>query len=107
MSRPLTDTALRDLDKHGFAVLKNMIPTDRAAQFADKILAIPNPDEPLKGYRIVRELLNVDKEFGERMVHPALHEILHHLIGGRTEGVKMHLPGPQQTVYAYRLLMGS
>ncbi len=88
MSRPLIDTAFRNLDEHGFAVMENMIPADRAAQFAEKILAIPNPDEPLKGYRIVRELLNVDKEFGELMVHPALHEILHYLIGGRTEGAK-------------------
>ena len=41
MSRPLIDTALRDLDKHGFAVLENMIPTDRAAQFADKFWPFP------------------------------------------------------------------
>jgi len=88
MSRPLIDTALHDLDEHGFAFMENMIPADRAAQFVEKILTIPNPDEPLEGYRIVRELLNVDKKFGELMVHPALHEILHHLIGGRTEGAK-------------------
>ena len=85
MPSPIVDTALRDLNNHGFAVLENMIPADRAAQFAEKIQAIPDPFEPMQGYFIVRELLNVDKDFADLVVHPELLEIVQHLIGGRNQ----------------------
>jgi len=96
MSTELIQKAIQSIEEQGYAVLERLIPESRAAYFAERLLAAPHRENPVNGYHIVRTLLNQDAEFAELMTHPVPLQIIHHLIGGRTEGTKNAFAWPKE-----------